>query len=189
MRLGSICTGTGILDEAVRHVTGAETAWTADNDPGAAALLSYRYPDVSNLGDISVANWEAVRKLMPVDILAGGFPCQDVSCAGPRDGLLRGNRRGVWYYFVKAVQGLRPQTVVIENVRSLLSAKAHSDVERCPGCVGKDRDRPLRALGAVLGDLAGLGYDAEWCTVRASDAGAPHRRERVFIWAQAAAYS
>jgi hypothetical protein len=74
---------------------------------------------------------------------------------------------------------------VIENVRGLLSAPAHSDVEPCPICLGDGPDGALRALGAVLGDLAELGYDARWCGVRAADAGAPHGRFRVFVVAHA----
>jgi DNA (cytosine-5)-methyltransferase 1 len=83
----------------------------------------------------------------------------------------------------EAIRTLRPKIVVIENVRGILSAGAHSDLERQCWCVGDPGEPPLRALGAVLGDLADLGYDAEWGTVPASWAGAPHRRERVFILA------
>src|SRR5690606_21162358 len=75
-----------------------------------------------------------------------------------------------------------PQLVVIENVRGILSAPAHSDMEPCPWCLGDDGAKSaVRALGAVIGDLATLGYDARWCGVRASDAGAPHQRFRIFV--------
>lgn len=107
--------------------------------------------------------------------------CQDVSTAGLRRGVRPGTRSGLWTVMAQAVDALQPRLVVIENVRGLLSADAHCDVEPCPFCVGDGSDSPLRALGAVLGDLAELGYDARWGGVRASDAGAPHRRERVFI--------
>lgn len=80
-----------------------------------------------------------------------------------------------------AIDQLRPSLVVVENVRGLLSAYAHSDVESCPICLGDGPDGALRALGAVVGDLAGLGYECRWGGVRASDAGAPHGRFRVFI--------
>lgn len=110
--------------------------------------------------------------------------CQDVSGAGHRKGLRPGTRSGLWSHMAYAIEMLRPQRVVVENVRGLLSASAHSDVEPCEGCMdvatGKGK-HPLRALGAVLGDLADLGYDAKWGSVRASDAGACHRRERVFV--------
>jgi hypothetical protein len=113
--------------------------------------------------------------------------CQDVSSAGRRAGLQPGNRSGIWSHCAYAIGVLRPQLVIIENVKGLLSARAHSDVEPCPWCMGNTTDKCLRALGAVLGDLASLGYDAEWETLPASDAGCCHGRERVFIVAWPAA--
>jgi len=94
-----------------------------------------------------------------------------------------GTRSGLWSEFAKAIDVLQPKWVVIENVRGLLSAKADSGLEQCAWCVGEagDGEPALRALGAVLGDLADLGYDAEWCGLPATDAGAPHNRFRVFI--------
>lgn len=116
-------------------------------------------------------------------------PCQDVSAAGRRAGITEGTRSGLWSYFADAIAALRPQIVVIENVRGLLSAKAirSSAVESYDAALGNGSDGPvLRAAGAVLGDLADLGYDAQWATVAASSVGAPHRRERVFIVAHPA---
>lgn len=112
--------------------------------------------------------------------------CQDVSLAGQRRGLKPGTRSGLWANFAYAIDQLRPRMVVIENVRGLLSAEAHSDVEQCAWCVGgaADGEPALRALGAVLGDLAELGYDAAWHGLRAADVGAPHGRFRVFIVAR-----
>jgi DNA (cytosine-5)-methyltransferase 1 len=104
-----------------------------------------------------------------------------VSHAGKRAGLRPDTRTGLWTQMAYAIDQLRPRLVVAENVRGLLSAQAHSDVEPCPWCVG---DRPggyLRALGAVLGDVADLGYDASWYGLRAADVGAPHGRFRVFL--------
>jgi DNA (cytosine-5)-methyltransferase 1 len=181
---GSLCTGYGGLDQGVGAQLDIELAWVADNDPDAAKALAQRYPGVQNLGDITVVDWYHVT---PIEVLLAGFPCQDVSVAGARDGLLPGNRSGVWSYCALAISVLRPPLVIIENVKGLLSARAHSDVEPCPWCVGDSADRILRALGAVLGDLASLGYDAEWETVSAADAGCCHQRERVFIVAWPAA--
>lgn len=99
--------------------------------------------------------------------------------------MVAATRSGVWTQVARAVAELRPSLVLIENVRGLLSARAHSDVEPCPWCLGDrggdDQEPVLRALGAVLGNLSDLGYDAEWVTVAASDVGCAHRRERVFI--------
>ncbi|MEV8230644.1 DNA cytosine methyltransferase [Streptomyces sp. NPDC079167] len=90
----------------------------------------------------------------------------------------------MWLHVARAVEALRPCLVVIENVRGLLTSPAGSpgDVEPCPWCLGDTPGQPpLRALGAVLGSLADLGYDAKWLVLRASDIGAPHRRERTFL--------
>lgn len=178
MRIGSLFTGFGGLDQAVEEVFDARTVWTSDIDPGVCKIIAYRYPDAPNLGDITTIDWSAVE---PVDILTGGFPCQDLSLAGKRAGLKPGTRSGLWEHMAYAIDQLRPRYVIAENVRGLLSAEAHSDVEPCPWCLGDGSDGHLRALGAVLGDLASLGYDAQWCGLRAADVGAPHGRFRVFI--------
>ena len=178
-RLGSLCSGYEGLGMAVMDVLGGELAWVADNDPGAAKILAHRVPSVLNLGDITETDWADVE---PVDVLTAGFPCTDVSCAGARAGLREGTRSGVWSYCARAIEVLRPSLVVIENVRGLLSAGADSNMEPCPWCLGEAGDEhALRASGAVLGDLADLGYDTRGTVVSASDVGAPHRRERVFI--------
>ncbi|MDX3099085.1 DNA cytosine methyltransferase [Streptomyces sp. ME19-03-3] len=95
-----------------------------------------------------------------------------------------GTRSGLWLHIVRAIEALTPCLVVIENVRGLLTSPAGSpgDVEPCPWCLGDTAGQPaVRALGAVLGSLADLGFDARWCVLRASEVGAPHRRERIFL--------
>ena len=189
-RIGSLCSGYGGLDMATQSVFGGSVAWHCQYDPDdkhqyAAQILARHWPDIPNHGDITAVDWAAVE---PVDILTAGFPCQDVSLAGLRAGIADGTRSGLWLHVARAIRELRPRLVVIENVRGLLSSQAHSDVEPCPWCVGgAGGEPPLRALGAVLGDLAGLGFDAEWAVVRASEVGAPHQRERVFLLAWPAA--
>ncbi|WP_433888505.1 DNA cytosine methyltransferase [Streptomyces sp. CA-111067] len=117
-------------------------------------------------------------------------PVKDVSVAGRRAGLNPATRSGLWLHVARAVEALRPCLVVIENVRGLLTSPAGSpgDVEFCPWCLGDNPAQPpLRALGAVLGSLADLRYDTRWLVLRASDIGAPHRRERTFLaaWPEA----
>lgn len=163
---------------AVSAVIGAETVWVSDIDKGACKILAHRYPNVPNLGDITTIDWDSVE---PIDILTGGFPCQDVSHAGKRAGLKPGTRSGLWSHMGYAIQQLKPKMVVIENVRGLLSASSPSDVEPCPWCVGDEPTFDLRALGTVLADLADFGYDARWCGLRAADVGACHGRFRVFV--------
>lgn len=194
MRQGGLFEGYGGLSMAVAEVLGADLAWYSEHEPAtksnpkptqaAARLLAYRHPGVPNLGDITAIDWASAP---PVDVLTGGFPCQDVSLAGQRRGIRPDSRSGLWTHMAYAIDQLRPRLVVIENVRGLLSADAACDLEPCPWCLGDDEGRPLRALGAVLGDLAELGYDARWCGLRAADVGAPHGRFRVFVVARPAA--
>ncbi|MCM1967976.1 DNA cytosine methyltransferase [Streptomyces sp. G1] len=104
--------------------------------------------------------------------------------AGRRAGLADGTRSGLWHHVARAVEALNPCLVVIENVRGLLTSPAGSrgDLESCSWCLGDAAGQPaVRALGAVLGSLADLRFDARWCVLRASDVGAPHRRERIFL--------
>lgn len=191
-RTGSLCTGYGGLDEAVRQVFGGTVAWHCQYEPPdkdgredknqyAAQILAHHWPDIPNHGDITAIDFAQVE---PVDILTAGFPCQDVSLAGRRAGIAAGTRSGLWLHVARAIEELQPRLVVIENVPGLLSAPAHSDVEPCTWCVGDAGDEPLlRALGAVLADLARLGLDAEWGVLGASGVGAPHQRRRVILLA------
>lgn len=176
MRIGSLFSGYGGLDMAV----GGEVAWHVENDPATSRILDHHWPDVPNHGDVTTVDWAAVE---PVDVLTGGFPCQDLSVAGKQAGLRPGTRSGLWSHMAYAVDQLRPQLVVIENVRGLLSGRTAESREVVS--VGPRGGRKVgvtnRALGRVLGDLADLGYDARWCGLRAADIGAPHGRFRVFV--------
>lgn len=204
-RIGSLFSGYGGLDVAVEHATGGQTVWFSELNTAVAGVFAHHWPDAPNLGDISTIDWATVP---PVDILCGGFPCQDISTVGKGAGLAPGTRSGLWSYMATAIEALQPRLVVIENVRGLLSATAtrpetkgqrHDDrnpddatpgpasavrdLESEPWMLGDDAARPLRALGAVLGDLADLGMDARWIGLPASLAGAPHHRFRIFITA------
>ncbi|WP_020135101.1 DNA cytosine methyltransferase [Streptomyces sp. 351MFTsu5.1] len=194
LRIGSLFTGTGALDLAVMDVYDAEVIWHSQYEPPdkkgredknqyAAKILARHWPTVPNLGDITKVDWQAVLdEHGPIDILTGGFPCQDVSSAGRRVGLAPDSRSGLWTHMARAVAILQPRLVIIENVEGLLSAPAASDMEPCAYCVGDGRSEPLlRACGAVLGDLASLGLDAEWGRFGADEVGAPHRRRRIII--------
>ena len=182
VRHGSLFSGYGGIDRAIADVFGAETAWVSDVDPGANRILAHRYPDAPNLGDITAVDWSTIE---PVDIVSGGSPCQDLSTAGRRAGMTPGTRSNLWVSMREAIAVLKPTYVVWENVRGAMSAKADSGLEHCPGCMGDPGDgkRHLRALGRVLGDLADLGYDAQWHGLRAADVGACHGRWRVFVLA------
>lgn len=182
LKIGSLFSGYLGLDMAVEQVFDARTAWVSDIDPGACKILAHRFPDVPNLGDITTIDWAAVE---PVDIITGGSPCQDLSHAGRRAGMTEGTRSNLWVSMREAIATIRPTYVIWENVRGAMSAAADSGLEHCPGCMGDPRDRGpvLRALGRVLGDLADLGFDAEWHGLRVADLGGCHGRWRVFVLA------
>ena len=184
LKIGSLFSGYGGLDLAVQSVYDAEHAWFCEFDPAPSKILAHHWPDIQNLHDITAVDWLTVE---PIDILTGGFPCQDVSTAGKRAGMTEGTRSGLWSHMAHAIDVLRPQLVVIENVGGLFSAQANRFMEPCPhglgGAGGGGHAVLLRAADAVLGDLASIGYDAEWVALRASDVGAPHGRLRVFITA------
>lgn len=179
-RLGSLFSGYGGLDMGVQVALGdMDLAWVSDIEPGPCAILTRHHPGVTNLGDITSVDWTDVE---PVDVIAGGSPCQDLSVAGARAGMRPGRRSGLWESMFHAISTIRPHLVVWENVRGALSAPAFSLMESREGRVGEHPDEPvLRALGRVLGDLAGIGYDAQWVGLRASEVGAPHQRFRVFV--------
>ncbi len=180
MRAGSICSGAGGLDLAIEAALGARTMWQTEIDPHASLVLEQRF-GVPNHGDISTVDWSTVE---PVDVLSGGTPCQDMSPAGKRAGMTADTRSGLWSHMATAISILRPSVVVWENVQGALSARAtsDSDVEPGAGPVGDGPGGPvLRAAGRVLGDLAGLGYDAAWEVVSAAEVGACHRRLRLFV--------
>ncbi|GAB3745104.1 hypothetical protein GCM10027590_62660 [Nocardiopsis nanhaiensis] len=160
LRIGSLCTGYAGLDMGVAAALGgnAHLAWVADNDVHVSRLLEHRFPDTLNLGDLSAVSWSQVER---VDVITAGFPCQDVSASGRGAGIEEGGRSSVWIHVMDSVRHLYPDLVVLENVSALRWKN--------------------RGFDRVLADLAQAGYDAQWCCVRASDIGAPHRRERVFL--------
>jgi len=142
---------------------GWETICAVEIDPFCRSVLCKR----QNQGLLPVFPiWDDVRTFdgKPwrglVDIVSGGFPCQDISCAGKGDGL-QGKRSGLWYEMERIVRDVRPRFVFVENSAALI----------------------VRGLQDILGSLAKLGFDAEWGVVSAADAGAPHLRKRVWILA------
>ena len=162
--VGSLFSGIGGIELGFERSGGFETKWFVEKDEYARAILSKHWPRVSIYTDITTIKWENVSK---VDILTGGFPCQDISYAGKGLGIEKGSRSGLWKEYYKAIRALQPRVVFVENVSALLS----------------------RGLDIVLGDLATLGYDAEWESIPASAIGAPHRRDRVWIMAYPINYS
>lgn len=154
MKVGSLFSGVGGFDLGLERA-GCEIIWQVENNEFCRQVLSKHWPNVHQYGDITAIDWSTVE---PVDLVCGGFPCQDVSEAGRRRGFA-GERSGLWREFASAIRTLRPRYVLVENVTGLLE----------------------RELGAVLGDLAEMGFDAEWSVLSCCAFGAPHSRERVFL--------
>lgn len=160
MKIGSLCTGYGGLDMAAEYCFDATMAWCAEIASAPSAVIAQRWPGVPNIGSITTADWSQVE---PVDIITAGYPCQPFSTASMhRKGT--NDPRHLWPYVHKAIRHLRPSIVLLENV------SGHRSV----------------GFGTVLGDLAEGGlHEVRWVSVCASDAGAPHERERLFIAAVA----
>ena len=144
---------------AVESVTGATPAWFVEYDAAPSKILSHHWPDVPNYGDVTKVDWATMP---PVDILTGGYPCQPFSAAGQRKGTT--DDRHLWPYVREAIRVLRPRLAILENVAGHRS-------------LGFDQ---------VLGDMAEDGMYVQWTSLRASDVGAPHHRERLFIVASPA---
>lgn len=158
MRIGSLFSGIGGLELGLETALrdgghDVRVAWQCEADEWCRGVLAQHWPDAKRYNDI-----RDLRDPERVDVLCGGFPCQDLSYAGKGAGLA-GERSGLWREYARLVRKLRPRVVVVENVAALLA----------------------RGVGDVLGDLAESGYDALWTCVRASDVGAPHRRDRLFL--------
>jgi DNA (cytosine-5)-methyltransferase 1 len=159
MRFGSLFSGIGGMDLGLERA-GMQCAWQVEIDDYATKVLAKHWPAVPRFRDVRECGR---HNLASVDLIAGGFPCQDISNAGKRAGI-DGERSGLWSEFHRIICELRPRFVLVENVAALLG----------------------RGMGRVLGDLAASGYDAEWDVLPASAFGAPHIRERVFILAYTA---
>jgi DNA (cytosine-5)-methyltransferase 1 len=122
--------------------------------------LAKHWPEVPCYHDVRELNADTLRRDgIDVDVICGGFPCQDVSIANPIGKGLDGERSSLWFEYARLVGELRPKFVVVENVAELLG----------------------RGMGRVLGALANIGYDAEWRVLRGLDAGLPFIGERVWI--------
>ena len=135
---------------------GMRTVAFCEIEPYCQAVLRQHWPNIPVFPDVTKLNGSDIGAA--VDVISGGFPCQDVSIAGKGLGLA-GERSGLWKDFARIIGEVRPRYVILENVSALL----------------------YRGLGDVLGDLAQIGYDGEWRCIPASKTGLPHRRDRLWI--------
>lgn len=157
MKIGSLFSGIGGLELGLEWSGLGRTIWQCESDPFCRARLSEHWPEARLYDDVRTLEPTA---LAAVDLICGGFPCQDVSSAGKGAGL-GGARSGLWYEFLRVVAGCRPRWVVVENVAS--GAK--------------------RWVDAVRGDLERVGYATLPVPLSAEDVGAPHLRRRIFVLA------
>jgi DNA (cytosine-5)-methyltransferase 1 len=142
---------------------GMRTVAFCEIEPFARRVLAKHWPNVPCYTDVrELSGGRIAADGISVDVICGGFPCQDISVAGKGAGL-EGARSGLWFEYARIIGEVRPRHVIVENVSALLH----------------------RGLDRVLGDLAALGYDAEWHCIPASAIGAPHRRDRIWIVADA----
>ena len=151
---GSLFAGIGGFDLGFERA-GMVCKWQVEIDEYATKVLKKHWPNVHRERDIRQCG---LHNLQRVDVICGGFPCQDISYAGHGAGL-DGERSGLFFEAIRVVRQLRPKIVVLENVAALLT----------------------RGLDRVVGTLAQIGYDAEWHCIPASYLGAPHIRDRVFV--------
>jgi DNA (cytosine-5)-methyltransferase 1 len=154
LTFGSLFAGIGGIDLGFERA-GMACKWQVEINPYAQKVLAKHWPNVRRHDDVRTWPQPDTER---VDVIAGGFPCQDISYAGKGAGLT-GERSGLFYEVARIVREMGPRFVVLENVSALLT----------------------RGLDSVLGTLASLGYDAEWHCIPAAAVGAPHIRDRTFI--------
>jgi DNA (cytosine-5)-methyltransferase 1 len=154
--IGSLFSGIGGIELGFERTGAFKTIWFVEKDKYAQQIIRKNWgANAIIYDDITRLDFRTVPK---IDVLTGGFPCQDISTAGKGVGIT-GSRSSLWRYYKKAIRVLRPKIAFVENV-SILTG---------------------RGLNVVLGDLASIGYDAEWYCVPVSSIGAPHQRDRLFV--------
>ena len=163
LRVLDLFSGIGGFSLGLERTGGFETVAFCEIEDYPRRVLAKHWPKVPIYHDVRTLTADALsRDGISVDVICGGFPCQDISGAGKGAGLA-GERSGLWREYARIIGELRPSLIIVENVAMLLS----------------------RGLGDVLGDMAALGYDAEWHCIPASAIGAPHERDRVWVLANA----
>ncbi len=159
LTVGSLFAGIGGFDLGFENA-GMKTSWQVEIEPFCLKVLAKRFPHAERFNDVRTVG---THNLNPVDVIVGGFPCQDVSVAGKRAGLA-GERTGLFYDAARILQELRPRWFVIENVPGLLSSNR-----------GRDFAEVLRVL------MVECGYGVAWRVLNSQFFGVAQRRRRVFI--------
>lgn len=160
MRIGSLFSGIGGLELGLERALGWSVAWQVEQDAWCRRVLAKHWPDAERFDDVRTVG---AAELCRVDLVCGGFPCQDVSGAGRGRGIVEGSRSGLWIEFDRIIGELKPDWVVVENVAS----------------------GQARWLPRVRHDLHARGYRSDAFAISAADVGAPQLRRRVFVVAHA----
>lgn len=159
LRVLDLFSGIGGFSLGLERTGGFKTVAFCEIEPFCRRVLAKHWPGVPCYDDVrSLTSERLTADGIEVDVICGGFPCQDISFAGAGAGLA-GERSGLWYEYARLIGELGPRYVIVENVAALL----------------------VRGMGDVLGTLASLGYDAEWHCIPASAIGLGQRRDRVWI--------
>lgn len=159
LRVLDLFSGIGGFSLGLERTGGFETVAFCEIEPFPRKVLAKHWPKVPCYDDVRKLTAERlVADGISIDVIAGGFPCQDISTSGSGDGL-EGERSGLWHEFARLICELRPKYVIVENSPELLAGW----------------------IGDILAALAGIGYDAEWECIPAAAVGAPHLRNRIWI--------
>jgi DNA (cytosine-5)-methyltransferase 1 len=154
-KIGSLFSGIGLLDYGVECAGLGQVIWQCEIEPFCRSVLAGRFPGCKLHSDVREINATNVE---PIDIIIGGFPCQDLSVSGKGLGLA-GSRSGLWFEYLRLIQELSPVGVIIENVTGLIR----------------------RGLDTVIQGLYDAGYKVEASIISADMLSAPHARDRLFI--------
>ena len=167
LKVLDLFSGIGGFSLGLERTGGFATTAFCEIEKFPQRVLAKHWPEVPIYEDVTKLTGDILRRDgISVDVITGGFPCQDISTAGKQAGIGEGTRSGLWSEIVRLIGDLSPRYVIVENVTNLLSGPS----EQRGGWFGR-----------ILGDLAECGYDAEWANIPASYVGAWHRRGRVWL--------
>lgn len=155
MKIGSLFSGIGGLELGLEWAGVGHTVWQVEKDAWCRGVLAKHWPNVKRYNDVRTVGRDTLEW---VDVICGGFPCQDISVAGKGAGI-EGARSGLWREYARIIGEIRPSVVIIENVAALVT----------------------RGLDVVVADLGAAGYRVDARIIAAADVGAPHMRERLFV--------
>ncbi len=166
LRVLELFAGVGGFSCGLDKTGGFETVAVCEIDPFCRDVLRKHWPEAYQYDDVrELTARQLCADGLSIDVITGGFPCQDLSTSGSGLGLA-GERSGLWYEYARLIGEIRPKFIIVENSPELLAGW----------------------LGDILGTLATFGYDAEWHCIPLAATGAPHGRERAWIIAYPAGF-